>query len=792
MWNLLRIEARNICSLNKMKYDVEQNVATLIFGNNEDDGENQKHNGSGKSSFMECIAFGLTGEAFRKVDTIEDIINDDEDFAEVKLELNNQETGSSIVISRRIERGQSQKVELTFDDTDIPFVSVQDMNSRIYEYLGISKDDLYQNYILNNARFKSFFNSTDKEKKEIINTFSNGIIVDEAIEKLKADIEDLQSSQVDPAQQRVSRLDGAIEAIKSQITEAENSQESEAADRTAKIEDLKIKIADKRAASRENREKANQLKDEIEAIDERGAIIEDYGKQEFSLADLNGRIHDQLKNCGLEGLFSDWKAKIEGFNYVKESLLAKSKSVSQAFSTVKAKLEKSEADLKAAGKEYDELKAKNAKKNEADDKEIAEIQEEIKEYEAKIDKLNGEMAGINEEKANISHSLIKLNASIRGAVECPACHHKFILNSDLSIDEMKDKVKTGEADITRLEKDIDAKMNERKDSEKEVENCRLDMQDIRDDIQKRADNLGELFKKGQAFRIAYNGCKDEYDKMERELNDIKADITKAENEISRAGESMINEALNIIDDKIDILEREKKACLSYVDVCKSSIEVYEKSIAELENVSVSDHIEKLQASLKEKEAEKTEADDVLARSVSQLNELKEQVVRFTSFKTHLANTKINSIAQITNNILKEIKSPIRVHLSGYTMTKTGKMRDKISISVTRNGIDCGSFLKCSAGEKARIVFANIVAMQRMTNLTSKTGGLNLICIDEVLDHCEEAGLMSVAEIANTLGITVFMITQGKTTESYPHQITVTKSLGRSHINSNNRKDENNQ
>jgi hypothetical protein len=75
------------------------------------------------------------------------------------------------------------------------------------------------------------------------------------------------------------------------------------------------------------------------------------------------------------------------------------------------------------------------------------------------------------------------------------------------------------------------------------------------------------------------------------------------------------------------------------------------------------------------------------------------------------------------------------------------------------------------------MFANIVAMHRMTNLTSPSGGLNLICIDEIMDSCEEAGLMSVAEMANQLGITLLMITQGKTSENYPYQIVVTKRLG---------------
>jgi hypothetical protein len=72
-------------------------------------------------------------------------------------------------------------------------------------------------------------------------------------------------------------------------------------------------------------------------------------------------------------------------------------------------------------------------------------------------------------------------------------------------------------------------------------------------------------------------------------------------------------------------------------------------------------------------------------------------------------------------------------------------------------------------------------MHRMTNLTSESGGLNLICIDEIMDSCEEAGIMGVADIANKLGITLLLITQGMTSEGYPHQLVVRKYCGVSTI-----------
>ena len=71
--------------------------------------------------------------------------------------------------------------------------------------------------------------------------------------------------------------------------------------------------------------------------------------------------------------------------------------------------------------------------------------------------------------------------------------------------------------------------------------------------------------------------------------------------------------------------------------------------------------------------------------------IKKQEATFIEFKTHLANTKIDALSHITNEFLEAIGSDIRIAFSGFTVLKSGKIRDKISISLIRDGVDCGSF-----------------------------------------------------------------------------------------------------
>ena len=149
MWKLKRLYATNIVSFKEIDTNFASDVATLVFGNNLDN-ENQKNNGSGKSSIIEAIAFGLTGDTLRKVDTGE-IINDAADAACVKLSFANDYDESSFVIERTISRNAAQEIschkydkdgnEIDTEKTIQP--TVNDYNRFILEEIGLTKDDIY-------------------------------------------------------------------------------------------------------------------------------------------------------------------------------------------------------------------------------------------------------------------------------------------------------------------------------------------------------------------------------------------------------------------------------------------------------------------------------------------------------------------------------------------------------------------------------------------------------------------------------------------------------------------------
>ena len=182
----------------------------------------------------------------------------------------------------------------------------------------------------------------------------------------------------------------------------------------------------------------------------------------------------------------------------------------------------------------------------------------------------------------------------------------------------------------------------------------------------------------------------------------------------------------------------------------------------------------------EKDLEKANAAKDLIQA--KYDELKLQEAHFIEFKSHLANQKIDAIAAITNSFLERIGSDIRVELEGFKKLKSGKIRDKITIKILRDGVDCGSFAKFSGGEQCRVNLANMLALHELTNVSCEDGkGLDLLCVDEILDCSDEVGMASYCEAINQLHVTSMIVTQVPTIEGYNHKLIVTKMNGESTI-----------
>lgn len=116
------------------------------------------------------------------------------------------------------------------------------------------------------------------------------------------------------------------------------------------------------------------------------------------------------------------------------------------------------------------------------------------------------------------------------------------------------------------------------------------------------------------------------------------------------------------------------------------IETYNTSIKELEEANTNTLEEQLTSSLNKYQSELETLSKEQEKAAKALYNLSTQERRFVEFKTYLANTKIEALSRITNSFLEQIGSDTRLRF-GYTVLRNGNIRDKIAISLIRDGVD---------------------------------------------------------------------------------------------------------
>lgn len=769
MWQLVKISGNNICAFREFAYDLTLGRTTLVFGNNMDN-DAQGSNGSGKSALIECIALAITGEPLRNVKN-DEIINDAANEAEVRASFHNEAESTSMVVTRQFSRKNPQAIQIMVKDygeEEQPIVcsSVVEYNKKVLELLGITKEDVFANYILSKSRYQSFLLSSDREKKEIINRFSNGDMVDESIEALHADMEPL-TAELDKQTQLVNQKHGSVLAIQEQIDNAAASKEERRAARLKKIEDWEQQIVSHRANIRTLNSESSKCESRI---DELCKFSEQLGEMEGnndSLVDAYNAVSAgfskleivSLSNYAMkaENLLSEVAAK-QNDKAIQEVRLQQAKDSAAALQTdLKAMKEKHIADAATDKAVYEKNKQIIAELETSQ----AALTEKINQADVKLKECNARVK--------------RLETCLAGKITCPKCGHEFILESDKSVEAMKLELEKAKQDA------FDASAQSTSHSAEQ---------------EKQRERKNKLIDDNSAIRVRMTGWRNDE-------SDLETRVTLANNEVKIIGDAienckirlgflqdsvnglrknMFDEAFGILEGNVNSLNRKVKNNDAQVKELEGTIQRISASIEETSKASDDELEASLRQSLEKYTISYNEAEEIRKQQEANINRYKAQEAMFTEFKTYLANTKIQALNDITNEFLQAIGSDIRISLSGYTVLKSGKIRDKISISLLRDGIDCGSFDKFSAGEQCRVNLANILAMHKLTNANCADGlGLDLLVIDEILDATDEAGLASIFDALNNLHVTTMVVSHGNIAESYPYRLIVNKHNGISYI-----------
>ena len=771
MWKLIKIQAKNLCAFKELDFIVPQNVTTLVFGNNMDN-DSQGSNGSGKSALIEAIAIVLTGEPLRKVKA-DEIINDNANEAVISAVFSNHLMGVQMTINRRLSRKQPQTIQVIeqtgpydTDTEEIKQASVADYNKYILDRIGLTKDDIYSNFILCRNKYKSFLSSNDKEKKELINRFSNGVQVDESLEILHADIESIRK-RLSEAEKQVSYYQGKVETYQEQIASLLNESEDNASKKVGRLADIQKRVAEAREKIREaNRQIQiiNQDWDDVEALEKSFQQIEG---QELSFGDTYKRIQ-RLWKPELLGQLQDYEGRIKSIRNDISQLTKDQVSSTNLVTEYEAEVLRASEIVTTVSKEYETLTSANAAERE-------KLRKQILDWKKTISDATETVKELLLRKQNGSKYTSDLMAMLSGSIECPKCHHKWVMDCELSIEQINSKLEAArkrQQELDELIEKVTSDSNEAKNNIHQADSRRVELDSVESE---QSSKVTDARRKKNRLEATLQTLRDDVKSTEERLAALNKRIEVAQSEMFDTVYDAVDSAIKRLDSRIKQLETE---VASY----EGSIETLETTKKEIEEYSIEGTLQTLnevQKGVEQSLATAVEAKEAIERN---LTTLQVQETRFMEFKTYLANSKVEALSALTNEFLSAIGSDIRIAFSGITMLKSGKIRDKISISLLRDGIDCGSYEKFSQGERSRCELATILALQKLINTNcDDEKGLDLLVIDEIMDGIDENGLANIFDTLNNLQVTSLVVSHGAVSEGYSHRLIVNKQNGVSFI-----------
>lgn len=326
-------------------------------------------------------------------------------------------------------------------------------------------------------------------------------------------------------------------------------------------------------------------------------------------------------------------------------------------------------------------------------------------------KLKEEIDELDEEVTETKAIRRKIQAELNETITCPKCKHEFINESELelSVEEAKGALKEADTAIATAEKKLDIKNKKMKKLKAQIAEA------------ERAEELvGEIEEEKSGY--------------ERKIK-------------------------NKTQDRSDLLEK-----IAKWETEKKAIKKRKKD-------------DKLLNSLNQRIGE---CDTEIEKLTKQLLPISEEMdtIKFwqfnmgrSGFMTYLANKSIKIIEGITNSYLRKFGVDISVLINGFTILKSGEVREKIDVFVLNDGVTAEQFLAKSGGERGRVTLAGVLGIQHLINLSTNGRGLNLLCFDECFHGMDSKGQENIIKIFEKMGITILVITQN-VSESFNNENTL--------------------
>lgn len=451
MWRPVRVKFSNLFAHQDTEYFFKNKVCTVIFGENRD-AEDCDNNGAGKSTIFEAIAIALTNKSLRDLDK-EMFINRDAEDCTIEFELQNDVLNSSLKIVRKFFRGsKSAKIELIENGkVNSQMTSVNEANKRIYELIGISREDLLRYYIISQDNSYTFFKAGDVEKKEVLNRITSADMINPIIEEL-GDRKKQLTSDISEIESGISSIQDKIEFFKEQKANNEAvSDDYEIKAKSDRIEEIKEK-------RRDYERKVKKIDADIDNVQKN---IEEVKSQLVPTDDLKS------KRKKLKKSIDDYEKELSDSKSILRKINAEIDGVVECPNCKHKFIQGGDLDLS-----YSEA---------VDMKKDTEIL--IKDYEEKIKSKKSKLDGINlkiQSSESLEEKIEDFNFSINSYKRKKKSYQEEIDDASKSINAIAEEIRRikAESKTEKVRKELEAKLKSLSSKLKELEDSGSEKQEL--------------------------------------------------------------------------------------------------------------------------------------------------------------------------------------------------------------------------------------------------------------------------------------------------------------------------
>lgn len=618
----VKLKLTNFLSFKELEYDFINGPVLLVGENRTDDG--QESNGSGKTAIQSAIEKCWLDYVSREKVRDADLIRRGADMSTIESWIHCPIRKQTLYIKRTLTK-KGNKLELSLNDQPVSFATVNDGNDYIIDWIGISKEDLSNYYIVNRRRFISFFSSSNTQKLQLLGRFSNTNFLDKIDVDIKLKIQSYSDRLADLKNIRAA-CDGRIDLLTQQLSDC--TQEKFLADQGRRIQEREVEIEEQEA-------------------------------------------HNIFLACSI----TECDKKIDGIRKLLEEKKDELYYITKSLNKEQEKCGSLDDRISTLEKELNDVQSKEKEKRAA--------------YEEAVDTKN-----------EIVQALADIENRLAGLITCPKCGHRFSLAEDINVETEEER----RVAIRKLGDDIQITLKELLGAwelfQQEIKKKRSELQEERDKndeiLRRTASIKRKIIEVGNNIRIHTESIENE----EKRKKQIFEDIRKGEEKIER------------IKNLIKEMKEEK----------------FEDSW-ELKNLNEKLKEEKKYQGINAKEIEEKEEELRIAQ---------EWLIQYKEFRMYLANISIKEIQARCNEVLKEMDSDLLVSIDGFKKKADGTLKDEITPTIIRaESLPFGLF---SGGERGRLEYAMMLALQGVINKSNPNGGLSFLFTDEIAEGIDALGL----------------------------------------------------